>query len=66
MSSLLNLQGKQFFENISRGKSVKKLIVNDGSLEILNKGKSIVYVYKDKPNDVILEEFKEIIRQKLH
>ena len=57
---------KQFFENISRGKSVKKLILNDGSLEILNKGKSIVYVYKDKPNDVILEEFKEIIRQKLH
>lgn len=57
---------KQFFENLSRGKSIKKLLLNDGNIEIVQKGKSIVYVYKDKTPDIILLECKELIRQKLH
>lgn len=57
---------KQFFENLSRGKSIKKLILNDSSLELVQKNKTICYIYKDKTPDVILTECKELIRQKLH
>jgi hypothetical protein len=57
---------KQFFENLSRGKSIKKLVLSDTNLEIVQKGKSIVYVYKDKIPETILVECKELIRQKLH
>jgi len=57
---------KQIFENLSRGKSIKKCILNEGSIEILHKGKSTLYVYKDKTPETILLECKEIIRQKLH
>lgn len=57
---------KQFFENLSRGKSIKKLLLNDGSLELVQKNKTICYMYKDKEADVILAECKELIRQKLH
>ncbi len=57
---------KQIFENLSRGKSIKKCILNDGSIEIVNKNKNFVYVYKDKSPELILQECKELIRQKLH
>jgi hypothetical protein len=57
---------KQFFENLSRGKTVKKLVVNEGNVEFIQKGKSIVYVYKDKEPELILVELKDLIRQKLH
>jgi len=57
---------KQFFDNMSRGKAVKKLVLNEGNIEFVQKGKSVVYVYKDKTPEVILAELKELIRQKLH
>jgi hypothetical protein len=57
---------KQFFENLSRGKSIKKLLLTDTNIEITQKNKSVVYVYKDKTPETILIECKELIRQKLH
>ena len=57
---------KAFFDNLSRGKSIKKLLVTDTSLEIIQKNKNILYVYKDKQPETILLECKDIIRQKLH
>lgn len=57
---------KQFLESLSRGKSVKRLILNDGNIEFVQKGKSFVYHYKDKSPDMILPELKELFRQKLH
>jgi len=57
---------KQFFENLSRGKSIKKLLLSEGTIELIQKNKNIVYVYKDKHPDLILSESKDLIRQKLH
>jgi hypothetical protein len=57
---------KDFFENLSRGKTVKKLILTDTNLEFVQKSKNVVYVYKDKSPELILDQCKELIRQKLH
>jgi hypothetical protein len=57
---------KQFFENLSRGKSIKKLLLSDGTIELIQKNKNIVYVYRDKHPELILSEAKDLIRQKLH